>query len=346
VLVVEGYMDVVALAQFGVGYAVATLGTATTPVHVTKLLKLADELVFSFDGDAAGRKAAWRALEVSLPLALDNKPIRFLFLPDGEDPDTYIRKHGKDAFEQLLANAQVLSEFLLAELRTQADVRTPEGRSQFLAAAKPHVQQIGSVSLKLQILKEVARLGGVTQEEAEQVLQLRTTPAPRNPLPPSVRRRFQRPSTTEWKLLSRVAAFPRLAAELDLADVDQTLEESQLLLEIAAHLKGNRDPQPLSNAMMIETFKESPQAGLLYAAQAFGLELGESEEDSKNFVRHTLRKLEIARKKKEIGSLEERLGRGLLSKEEHHRYAQMISEVKTLEANLQADARTLSQGLG
>jgi hypothetical protein len=202
------------------------------------------------------------------------------------------------------------------------------------------------LSLKLQILKEVARLGGVTQEEAEQVLQLRTTPAPGNPPPPSVRRRFQRPSTTEWKLLSRVAAYPRLAAELDLADVDQALEESQLLLEIAARLKGNRDPQPLSNAMMIETFKESPRAGLLYAAQAFGLELGESEEDSKNFVRHTLRKLEIARKKKEIGSLEERLGRGLLSKEEHHRYAQMISEVKILEAKLQADARTLSQGLG
>jgi DNA primase len=346
VLVVEGYMDVVALAQFGVGYAVATLGTATTPVHVTKLLKLADELVFSFDGDAAGRKAAWRALEVSLPLAPDHKPIRFLFLPDGEDPDTYIRKHGKDAFEQLVTNAQVLSEFFLAELRTQADVRTPEGRAQFLAAAKPHVQQIGSLSLKLQILKEVARLGGVTQEEAEQVMQLRSTSASGHRPPPPVRRRFQRPSTTEWKLLSRVAAYPRLAAELDLVDVDQALEESQLLLEIAAQLKGNQDPRPLSNAMMIETFKESPHVGLLYAAQAFGLELGESEDDSKNFVRHTLRKLEIARKKKEIGSLEERLGRGLLSKEEHYRYARMIAEVKTLEAKLQADARTLSQGPG
>ena len=99
VLVVEGYMDVVALAQYDVGYAVATLGTATTPVHVSKLLRLTDELVFCFDGDAAGRKAAWRALEVSLPLAPDHKPIRFLFLPDGEDPDTYVRKHGKEAFE-------------------------------------------------------------------------------------------------------------------------------------------------------------------------------------------------------------------------------------------------------
>jgi hypothetical protein len=98
--------------------------------------------------------------------------------------------------------------------------------------------------------------------------------------------------------------------------------------------------------MMIEALKESPKAGLLYAAQAFGLELGESEEDSKHFVRHTVRKLEIARRKKEIRSLEERLSQGLLSKEEHHRYAEMISEVKALEAKLQADARTLSQGLG
>src|SRR3954462_8167480 len=128
VLVVEGYMDVVALAQFEIGYAVATLGTATTPVHVSKLLRLADELVFSFDGDAAGRKAAWRALEVSLPLALDDKPIRFLFLPEGEDPDTFVRKHGKGAFEGLVGHSQTLSEFLLAELRTQSNLATAEGR--------------------------------------------------------------------------------------------------------------------------------------------------------------------------------------------------------------------------
>src|SRR5689334_13936299 len=111
VLVVEGYMDVVALAQFEVAYAVATLGTATTPVHVSKLLRLADEIVFCFDGDAAGRKAAWRALEVSLPLAPDNKPIRFLFLPEADDPDTYVRREGKAAFEALVGAAQTLSGF-------------------------------------------------------------------------------------------------------------------------------------------------------------------------------------------------------------------------------------------
>src|SRR5260370_6071855 len=166
VLVVEGYMDVVALAQYGVGYAVATLGTATSPVHVSKLLRLADELVFSFDGDAAGRKAAWRALEVSLPLAADSKPIKFLFLPDGEDPDSFVRRHGKDAFEKLVRESQTLSEFLLGELQSQSNLAVAEGRSQFLSAAKPHIQKIEAPALKLQVLKETARLAGVTQEEA------------------------------------------------------------------------------------------------------------------------------------------------------------------------------------
>src|SRR5207248_11053673 len=123
-LVVEGYMDVVALAQYEVGNAVATLGTATTPVHVAKLLRLADEIVFCFDGDAAGRKAAWRALEVSLPLAPDNKPIRFLFLPDGDDPDTYVRTHGNERWRRNVRAAETLSRFLTAQLRAECDLST------------------------------------------------------------------------------------------------------------------------------------------------------------------------------------------------------------------------------
>src|SRR6478752_5105990 len=158
VLVVEGYMDVVALAQFDVGYAVATLGTATTPIHVTKLLKLAEELVFCFDGDAAGRKAAWRALEVSLPLLTDDKPVRFLFLRAGHDPDTYIRERGKEAFETQVASAKTLSEFLIDELRKGADLNTNEGRAKFLSEAKPYLQKMGGSQLPNLVAKEVATL--------------------------------------------------------------------------------------------------------------------------------------------------------------------------------------------
>ena len=339
VLVVEGYMDVVALAQFGVGYAVATLGTATTPVHVGKLVKLADELVFSFDGDAAGRKAAWRALEVSLPLATDQKRIRFLFLPTGQDPDTYIREYGKEAFERLASEAPLLSEFLVNELGAQVNLRSTEGRSSFLVAAKTHLQRITAPALKLLLIKEVAAKAGVTQQEAEEALQMkppttfrRTAPARRQSLPPS---------SAEWKLLSRVACYPGLALEIDLHLVDPTLEESQLLVEIAGYCKVNEGAEKVSNAMLIEHFKDSPHADLLFRAQTHALELKESQADSLQFVRHTVCKLDIAKKNKEIRSLEERLRKGELNKDEHRDYARMISEVKALELQLQADARGL-----
>src|SRR6185295_13058075 len=129
VVVVEGYMDVVALAQHGVDYAVATLGTATTPVHVQKLFRQSDRVVFCFDGDAAGRKAAWRALENTLPVLADGKNAGFVFLPDGEDPDDFVRRRGKAAFEALLAGAVPASEFLLTELRALHPPDSAEGKA-------------------------------------------------------------------------------------------------------------------------------------------------------------------------------------------------------------------------
>jgi DNA primase len=113
VLVTEGYMDVVALAQFGFAQAVATLGTACTPVHVQKLLRQTENVIFSFDGDAAGRRAARRALEACLPHASDNKSLKFLFLPSEHDPDSYIREFGTEAFETMVQDAMPLSQFFL-----------------------------------------------------------------------------------------------------------------------------------------------------------------------------------------------------------------------------------------
>ena len=142
VIVVEGYMDVVALAQSGIGYAVATLGTATTPTHVQKLLRQTEEIVFCFDGDDAGRRAAWRALENSLEQLVDGKQLLFMFLPQGEDPDTYVRKLGKDVFEKLLGDALPLSQFMLRELSSRVALNTHEGRARLLQDAKPLVTQI------------------------------------------------------------------------------------------------------------------------------------------------------------------------------------------------------------
>ncbi len=122
-------MDVVALAQHGIDYAVATLGTATTPAHVQKLFRQSDRVIFCFDGDAAGRKAAWRALENALPVLADGKNAGFLFLPDGEDPDDFVRRRGKAAFEALIDRAMPASEFLLAELVRAAPADVGRRRS-------------------------------------------------------------------------------------------------------------------------------------------------------------------------------------------------------------------------
>ncbi len=339
-LVVEGYMDVVALAQFDVGYAVATLGTATTPVHVGKLLRLADEIVFCFDGDAAGRKAAWRALEVGLPLVPDNKPIRFLFLPEGEDPDSFIRKNSKAAFEALVRAAPTLSDFLLSELRSQSDLGSAEGRAQFLAAAKPHLQKIAAASLRLQVQKEVARLGGLTPEEGARILDsAEARPAYRHPAP--VRRAASAPSSPEWKLLSYLAARPALAAEIDLSLIDMALPESQALRALADFYL--TQPGEVPAPMLVEHFRDSPHARLLFDAQANTMELAESDEQARLQVQHALWKIEIIRKNGTIKALSEKLRQGQLSKEEHLQYGRMITEVKSLEQRLQSEGRAAVQ---
>jgi len=162
VLVVEGYMDVVGLAQHGVDYAVAALGTATTPTHVQKLLRQTDNVVFSFDGDTAGRRAAWRALENSLAQLVDGKNLAFLFLPQGDDPDSFIRREGREAFEALLAGAMPLSAFLVRELTQQNDLSSEEGRARLVRDARPLVSQLQQAPLLgLMLRKRIAELSGL-----------------------------------------------------------------------------------------------------------------------------------------------------------------------------------------
>ncbi len=156
-LVVEGYMDVVALAQAGFGNAVATLGTACTADHVQKLFRFTDAVVFAFDGDAAGRRAAGRALEASLPHAGDLRSVRFLFLPPEHDPDSFVRELGAEAFEAALTRAVPLSRQLIEHAADGADTRTPEGRARVLARAKPLWQQLPESAYKRQMLGEIAR---------------------------------------------------------------------------------------------------------------------------------------------------------------------------------------------
>ncbi|MDM4765953.1 DNA primase [Pelomonas sp. SE-A7] len=177
-LVVEGYMDVVALAQHGFGNAVATLGTACTPDHVQKLFRFTDSVVFSFDGDAAGRRAAVRALEASLPHLNETRTVRFLFLPTEHDPDSYVRELGAEAFERCIEAAVPLSKQLVETSAEGCDLSSAEGRARMLARAKPLWQALPDGLLKRQLLGELARRAQLPDQELMSLWQLTMAAAP------------------------------------------------------------------------------------------------------------------------------------------------------------------------
>jgi len=178
VLVCEGYMDVVALAQLGFPNAVATLGTACTANHVRMLLRQTEKVVFSFDGDAAGQRAAQRALEACLPLMSDDKEIRFLFLPTEHDPDSYVRAYGAPAFEKVIKEAMSISSFFFKVVSEDHELTTPEGRAHTHHAAKPLLLSMPPIALRTQILRELAIRTNTPPAELEAFCGLTVAPAP------------------------------------------------------------------------------------------------------------------------------------------------------------------------
>ena len=213
VLVTEGYMDVVALAQMGFPQAVATLGTACTPTHVQKLLRQTDNVIFSFDGDKAGRRAARRALEASLPHVSDNKTIKFLFLPTEHDPDSYIRALGAEAFEQQVHEAMPLSQFLLKEVAAEHDLSSPEGRARTQFDAKPLLQAMTPSALRLQIVRGLAALTQTTPAEIEGLFELAKPVAVAHRAPPRSGRPM--PVGLELQIIRILVAHPPLALQID-----------------------------------------------------------------------------------------------------------------------------------
>ncbi|HSQ97088.1 MAG TPA: DNA primase [Croceibacterium sp.] len=287
VVVVEGYMDVVALAQHGVEYAVATLGTSTTPVHAQKLFRLADSVVFCFDGDAAGRKAAWRALENTLPVLADGKEARFLFLPDGEDPDDFIRRRGKAAFEQAIAAAQPLSEYLVSELAALHPPGTAEGRAALLSAARPLIGQIAAPIMGALLRRRLAELtelpgdqltrllgdGPPHPDQAQRNLPPRQTP-PRGPA--------RRPPSLLRALIQGVLLEPDLARRHALPQPEADGAEAGALAALIAHC---RDAQgDLTTAGVIQHFAGSPHAEAFATALASAAYQGLSAEQAETQV--------------------------------------------------------------
>jgi len=169
-VVVEGYMDVVALARHGIDFAVATLGTATTADHLNRLFRLTENVVFSFDGDRAGRKAAWRALENALPQIREGRQIRFVFLPDGHDPDTYVNEFGADGFVKEVDAGMPLSEYLISELASQVDMESVDGRARLAELAKPLINKIVPSVYRDLLIDSLARTVGLAASKVEKMV--------------------------------------------------------------------------------------------------------------------------------------------------------------------------------
>jgi DNA primase len=175
-IMVEGYMDVIALAQYGIHNAVATLGTALTESHLQKLFRYTSELVFCFDGDKAGRRAAARSLEIALPEMKDGVSAKFLFLPDGEDPDSMVRKHGTDAFQLDVQKAQPLSEFLFEQLSEGIDASTADGKARLSKVCAPQINRIPQGVFRQLMLEELSRRTGISADNLRDYVASHKTP--------------------------------------------------------------------------------------------------------------------------------------------------------------------------
>jgi len=278
VLVVEGYMDVVALAQHGVEYAVATLGTATTPYHVQKLFRLTEQIIFCFDGDKAGQKAAWRALENALPYLQDGKLISFLFLPVEHDPDSFIREYGKAAFEQRIQEAMPLSSYLLREVSAGLDLRNQEGRSQLLQRAKPLLTAIVAPTTALLLRKEVAALSGVSQSELEALYEVQSVGR-------ASRKVFQKAGRAQLSshrlLLQCLLAQPELGRQVPDEWHDQGADAEAVL---AVLMVLRETDFTLNSPTLTQLFQGTAHEKSLSTAQAEMLSWGDSFDVSAEFT--------------------------------------------------------------
>ena len=261
IMVVEGYMDVVALAQFDIHYAVATLGTATTPIHARTLLRQTDRLYYCFDGDNAGRKAAWRALENTLEALADGKEVFFLFLPEGEDPDTWVRTNGKEALEHFMQREAVpLSTFLIRELSREANMNTQEGRAKLLKNISPLLEKIVAPLLNALIKRQLGDTLGMSANEVAILTGGKQAFKSRAGSTPGISR--SRPSISRT-LARALIVQPGFANRIDPRKLPSDDPYSSLLEKLILWLASYETP-PKPAAML-----DDPQA------QAFQSELGE-----------------------------------------------------------------------
>ena len=262
IIVVEGYMDVVALAQNGINYAVASLGTATTTEQIQKTFRTTHEIVFCYDGDNAGKKAAWRALENTLTVIRDGMVAKFLFLPEKEDPDTMVRKEGKEAFEQRIKNASTLSDFLFENLKSECDLSNNEGKAQLASRANALIQKMHNSIYKDLLIEELSSLVGLSQQHLESKIPAETEKRP--PVQKANPIRGQQVSNHKTRIaIALLVQNPSLASKHKVHEgfKDAFTKGLPLLHHLQETIKSNPD---ISSAALLERFRETEHEKALH----------------------------------------------------------------------------------
>ncbi|UGA51629.1 MULTISPECIES: DNA primase [Dickeya] len=275
-LVVEGYMDVVALAQFGIDYTVASLGTSTTADHIQLLFRATDQVVCCYDGDRAGRDAAWRALETALPYLDDGRQLRFMFLPDGEDPDTLVRQEGKAAFEQRIEQAMPLSAFLFDSLLQQVDMSTPDGRAKLSTLALPLIGQVPGETLRLYLRQQLGNKLGLLDDSQLDRLLPKAAEQTSSYQPPRLK------VTTMRILIGLLVQNPRLSAEVPELALEGVEENKVAGLELFLDLVKTCNESPGMNmGLLLEKYRESKYRKQLETLAAWDHMIEEEELEEK-----------------------------------------------------------------
>lgn len=342
VVIVEGYMDVIALAQYGITYAVATLGTATSQEHVEKLFRHTEELVYCFDGDDAGRRAAWRALENTLPCVKDGRQVKFLLLPEGEDPDTLVRKDGTAYFEGLLNEATPLSEFFFQQLGAEVDTRTLDGRARLASLAKPYLEKLPE-SVFRELMRQ--KLGEITQLKDITLDTVPTSPiTPPAPPPqdfaaqepnrprPAQRAPFKRIGKTDAKkmevpLIEKAVRVlltaPQEATKVNVPDDirELNLPHISLLIKLLDYLRHKPDT---STAAILGRWQSEEDGNVLFelAAQEFLL----PHHDQTPELQDSLRRLRLLKVEQDLDQI---IAEGVKDKERFKQLLHLKKELST-----------------
>jgi DNA primase len=272
IIIVEGYMDVVALSQYGVENAVATLGTATTPEHLKQLLRSAPEVVFCFDGDRAGREAAWRAAENALPMLGGNHELKFMFLPDSEDPDTIVRKEGAEGFNQRVSQAQSYSDYFFENLQSRVDITSMDGRARLVEITKPYLRHVQAGVYRDMLEQRLAQISQTNRSVLNRHLDKPKPSQPKKAAPQS-----NSAMTPVRYAITLLLHYPALAERV--TDVSSLRQIQQPGMPILINLLETLHQNPhLNTAALLERWREHEHGAHLQrlAQQPHGLNLEQS----------------------------------------------------------------------